>query len=467
MKFFDRAKIHIKAGNGGSGSASFRREKYVEFGGPDGGDGGKGGDVYLIGIDSLNTLVDYRFQQHFNAENGQSGMSANKTGKSGNDLYLKVPIGTEAISCDTNKVLCDITSVGQIFKIASGGRGGPGNVRFKSSTNRAPRKFGTGFEGEQIDIVLQLKLIANVGLIGMPNAGKSTLISNISQAKPKIADYPFTTLTPNLGMVKIFDKDYVFADIPGLIEHSHAGKGLGAEFLRHVQRCSVLVHIINCNENILNIYEKIRREMFLYDRSLFKKPEVIFINKKDILTETEISGKQKEIEEFIKNYPTINQKIMNECFGEVLNKSSDEGLNEGLNESVKYFKDKSKINEVFENEENGKNGENDKLEFFSDQIEKEIEKKFTLGDDKNQQKNEVSYKIENSQDNAKSNSDSKINKLSNNMVCKQNQSNEQSENSKQLENSTIPPKVIYGSALQKDLGDFFNVLYNTLNTTDE
>lgn len=453
MKFFDRAKIHIKAGNGGSGSASFRREKYVEFGGPDGGDGGKGGDVYLIGIDSLNTLVDYRFQQHFNAENGQNGMSANKTGRSGNDLYLKVPIGTEAISCDTNKVLCDITFVGQTFKIANGGRGGPGNVRFKSSTNRAPRKIGTGFEGEQIDIVLQLKLIANVGLIGMPNAGKSTLISKMSQAKPKIANYPFTTLTPNLGMVKIFDKDYVFADIPGLIEHAHMGKGLGAEFLRHVQRCSVLVHLVNCNEDILNTYEKIRREMFLYDKSLFKKPEVIFINKKDMLTEAEKIEKQKEIDEFIKNCPAINQKIINESTDRFSNQISND--NKLKKESTENFNDGS--NESVECDNN--------LKFFSDQnekeVKKEIEKKFILEDedDKNQQENEMSYEIENSQDN-------------------QNQSKEKSETlNKELENTTInaisastnttiSPKVVYGSALQKDLGDFFSIVYKILNITN-
>ena len=259
MKFLDQAKIYVKAGDGGSGSASFRREKFVEFGGPDGGDGGDGGSVILKAAENLNTLIDFRFQQHFKAERGHNGTGKKKSGRNGKDLVLKVPVGTQVFEEDNNTLIEDLKKIDQKLIIAQGGKKGLGNVRFKSSTNRAPRKKTAGTKGESFWIWLQLKVIADVGIIGMPNAGKSSLLSVLTKAKPKIANYPFTTIDPNLGVTNYNDKEITLADIPGLIEGAHEGTGLGDKFLRHIERCKSLIHLIDITEeNILENYLKIR-----------------------------------------------------------------------------------------------------------------------------------------------------------------------------------------------------------------
>ena len=290
MKFLDQTKIYVKAGDGGSGSASFRREKFVEFGGPDGGDGGNGGSVILLADENLNTLVDFRFQQHFKAERGQNGMGNKKSGKSGKDLILKVPIGTQVFEDDNNTLIEDLKKPGQKITVAKGGKKGLGNVRFKTSVNRAPRKKTNGGEGEKFWIFLQLKVIADIGIIGMPNAGKSSLLSVLTKAKPKIANYPFTTINPNLGVAS-YD-EVVIADIPGLIEGAHEGVGLGDKFLRHIERCKSLVHLIDITEsNILENYLKIRKELSKYSDLLIKKKEIIIFNKIDIINTNEINEK--------------------------------------------------------------------------------------------------------------------------------------------------------------------------------
>ena len=284
MKFLDQAKIYVKAGDGGSGSSSFRREKFIEFGGPDGGDGGDGGSVVLIAEENLNTLIDFRFQQHFEAGRGQNGMGKKKTGKAGKDLILKVPVGTQIFEEDNNTLIEDLKIVDQKIIVAKGGKKGLGNVRFKSSTNRAPRKKTDGSEGENFWIWLQLKVIADIGIIGMPNAGKSSLLSVLTKAKPKIANYPFTTLNPNLGVSSYSDKEVTIADIPGLIEGAHEGIGLGDKFLRHIERCKSLIHLIDITEeNILENYLKIRKELIKYSSDLLKKKEIILFNKIDII----------------------------------------------------------------------------------------------------------------------------------------------------------------------------------------
>ena len=301
MKFLDQAKIYVKAGNGGSGSASFRREKFVEFGGPDGGDGGNGGSVILVAESNLNTLIDFRFQQHFKGERGQNGMSKNKTGKDGRDLILKVPIGTQIFEEDNNTIIDDLKTAGQKMILAKGGKKGLGNVRFKTSTNRAPRKKTEGSKGESFCIWLQLKVIADIGIIGMPNAGKSSLLSALTKAKPKIANYPFTTLNPNLGVTSYSDKEITLADIPGLIEGAHEGVGLGDKFLRHVERCKSLVHLIDINnENLLSSYTKVREELSKYSKNLLKKKEVIIFNKIDLLNDDEVNEKVKSFKKEIK-----------------------------------------------------------------------------------------------------------------------------------------------------------------------
>ena len=288
MKFLDQAKINLKAGNGGSGSASFRREKYVEFGGPDGGDGGDGGSILFEAERNLNTLIDYRYSQHFKAENGKPGGKKNKTGANGKDLVLKVPIGTQIYEEDNNTRIYDFKKNNEKYLVASGGKGGLGNVRFKSSTNRAPRKKTDGKKGEEFWIWLQLKIIADVGIIGLPNAGKSSLLASLTRAKPKIANYPFTTINPNLGVTYYNNKEVTLADIPGLVEGAHKGIGLGDKFLRHIERCKILLHLIDVTENNLaKNYQKIRSELKSYDLSLSKKKEIIYFNKSD-LVETKI-----------------------------------------------------------------------------------------------------------------------------------------------------------------------------------
>ena len=292
MKFLDQAKINLKAGNGGSGSASFRREKFVEFGGPDGGDGGDGGSILFEAERNLNTLIDYRYSQHFKAENGKPGSKKNKTGANGKDLILKVPIGTQIYEEDNNTIIYDFKKNKDKYLVASGGKGGLGNVRFKSSTNRAPRKKTNGKNGEEFWIWLQLKIIADVGIIGLPNAGKSSLLAALTRAKPKIASYPFTTINPNLGVAYYNNKEVTLADIPGLVEGAHKGVGLGDKFLRHIERCKMLIHLVDVsNDNIAENYQKIRSELKNYDLSLSKKKEIIYFNKSDLVEKNKLKEK--------------------------------------------------------------------------------------------------------------------------------------------------------------------------------
>ena len=301
MKFLDQAKIYIKAGNGGSGSASFRREKFVEYGGPDGGDGGDGGSIIVESDRNLNTLIDFRYAQHFKAQNGKPGSKRNKTGGNGKDLILKVPTGTQIYEEDNNTLIYDFTKNKEKYLVASGGRGGLGNVRFKSSTNRAPRKKTNGKIGEEFWIWLQLKVIADVGIIGKPNAGKSSLLAALTRAKPKIANYPFTTINPNLGVTYYDGKEITLADIPGLVEGAHKGIGLGDKFLRHIERCKILLHLIDLSEDdLINSYKKIKLELSEYDKNLGKKKEIIFFNKSDLLKKDNIETKMKEFKSKIK-----------------------------------------------------------------------------------------------------------------------------------------------------------------------
>jgi len=292
MKFLDQAKIHVKAGDGGSGSASFRREKFIEFGGPDGGDGGHGGSIVFVVDKNLNTLIDFRYQQHFKAEKGKDGKGKKKTGKGGKNLILKVPIGTQIFEEDNNTLIEDLTNPEQKIVIASGGKGGLGNVRFKSSTNRAPRKKTDGNKGESFWIWLQLKVIADIGIIGMPNSGKSSLLSVLTSARPKIANYPFTTINPNLGVANYNNKEVTLADIPGLIEGAHEGVGLGDKFLRHIERCKNILHLIDItNEDLLENYSKVRKELLKYSNKLIKKREIIVFNKIDMISDEEVNKK--------------------------------------------------------------------------------------------------------------------------------------------------------------------------------
>jgi len=292
MKFLDQAKIYIKAGDGGAGAASFRREKFVEFGGPDGGDGGHGGSIIFVADKNLNTLIDFRYQQHFKAERGENGKGRKKTGKNGNDLILKVPVGTQIFEEDNNTLIEDLTKHEQKIVLANGGKYGLGNVRFKSSTNRAPRKKTKGSEGESFWIWLQLKVIADIGIIGMPNAGKSSLLSVLTAAKPKIANYPFTTINPNLGVAYYNNKEITLADIPGLIEGAHDGAGLGDKFLRHIERCKSVLNLIDITDkNPLENYFKVRKELSKYSNKLSKKNEIIVFNKIDMIKEEEMNQK--------------------------------------------------------------------------------------------------------------------------------------------------------------------------------
>ena len=303
MKFLDQAKIYIKAGNGGSGSASFRREKFIEFGGPDGGDGGDGGSVIIESDRNLNTLIDFRYSQHFKAQHGKNGSKRNRTGANGENLILKVPLGTQIYEEDNNTLIYDFTKNKERYLVASGGKGGLGNVRFKSSVNRAPKKKTNGKNGEEFWIWLQLKVIADIGIIGKPNAGKSSLLSALTRAKPKIANYPFTTLNPNLGVTYYDRKEVTLADIPGLVEGAHKGIGLGDKFLRHIERCKVLLHLIDLSENNLEkTYKEITKELSSYDKKLSKKKEIIFFNKSDLFDNDEI---KKKLENFKKK---INAK---------------------------------------------------------------------------------------------------------------------------------------------------------------
>ena len=298
MKFLDQAKVYIRSGDGGAGAVSFRHEKFLEFGGPDGGDGGRGGDVWAVAVDGLNTLIDYRYQQHFKAKTGTHGMGRNMTGAKGADVILKVPVGTQIFEEDNETLICDLTEVGQKFCLAKGGNGGFGNLHFTTSTNRAPRRANPGLEGVERTIWLRLKLIADCGLVGLPNAGKSTFLASVTAAKPKIADYPFTTLHPHLGVVRIDGREFVLADIPGLIEGAHEGVGIGDRFLGHVERCQVLLHLVSAQEeDVSKAYQIIRDELEAYGHGLSEKPEVVALSQVDILDEETKLQKQKQLEQ--------------------------------------------------------------------------------------------------------------------------------------------------------------------------
>jgi GTP-binding protein len=296
MKFLDLCKVYIRSGGGGSGCVSFRREKFIEFGGPDGGDGGKGGSVWVEAVDGLNTLIDFRYQQHFFAKSGQPGMGSQRTGKTGEDIVLKVPVGTEILDEDEETILADLTAVGQRVLLAKGGNGGWGNLQFKSSTNRAPARANSGQEGVERTIWLRLKLIADAGLVGLPNAGKSTFLASVSNARPKIADYPFTTLVPNLGVVGIDGHEFVMADIPGLIEGASEGAGLGVQFLAHVERCSVLLHLVDgTSETVAEDYQTIITELEAYAEELGDKPRITALTKIDALDEETLAERFAEL----------------------------------------------------------------------------------------------------------------------------------------------------------------------------
>ena len=297
MKFLDYAKVHIRSGSGGGGCVSFRREKFVEFGGPDGGDGGRGGDVWAEAVEGLNTLIDFRYQQHFFAKNGQPGMGRQRTGKDGDDIVLRVPVGTEILDEDEETVIADLTEGGQRVLLAQGGNGGWGNLHFKTSTNQAPRRANPGQEGVERTLWLRLKLIADVGLLGLPNAGKSTFLAATSNARPKIADYPFTTLHPNLGVVGVDDVEFVVADIPGLIEGAHEGRGLGDQFLGHVERCSVLLHLVDgTSEGVAADWQTIIHELEAYGGVLAGKPRITAMNKIDALDDAERAERTAALE---------------------------------------------------------------------------------------------------------------------------------------------------------------------------
>ncbi len=321
MKFLDQAKIFIKSGDGGNGCVAFRREKYIEFGGPNGGNGGRGGDVIFEAVPNLNTLIDFRYRQHFKAEKGRDGSGRDCTGAKGQNLIIKVPVGTEIVADDGETVIKDMTVPYERFTIAKGGDGGFGNAMYKSSTNQAPRRADPGWPGEEMWVWLRLKIIADVGLLGFPNAGKSTFLSAVTAARPKIADYPFTTLHPNLGIARIDDDEMLIADIPGIIEGAHEGIGLGDKFLRHVERCAVLLHIIDgTEEDVAGRYKAIRRELKLYSTKLQEKPELVVLNKIDALTPEDTAAKVKALQKACRRKPMTMSAVSHEGTKEVLRK---------------------------------------------------------------------------------------------------------------------------------------------------
>jgi GTP-binding protein len=292
MKFLDQAKIFLKSGDGGAGSMSFRREKYIEYGGPDGGDGGKGGDVVVECVANLNTLIDFRYQQHFKGETGHHGSGRNRTGGGGNDVVIRVPVGTQILTEDKEEVVADLTTAGETVVLLKGGDGGFGNAHYKTSTNQAPRRADPGWPGQELWVWLRLKLIADAGLLGLPNAGKSTFLGAVTRARPKIGDYPFTTLHPNLGVAAVGGEEFIIADIPGLIEGAHEGAGLGDRFLGHIERCRVLLHLVDgTEEDVAESYRVVREELRLYGGGLIDKPELIALNKCDSLTPDQIEKK--------------------------------------------------------------------------------------------------------------------------------------------------------------------------------
>jgi GTP-binding protein len=306
MKFLDQAKIYIKSGAGGNGCVSFRREKFIEFGGPNGGDGGKGGDVWVECVQNLNTLIDYRYQQHFSAQNGTPGMGQNRAGPNGRDCIIKVPPGTQVFAEDGETLLADLTEPGARARLAKGGNGGFGNAHFKSATNQAPRHANPGQPGEELTIWLRLKLIADAALVGLPNAGKSTFLATVSAAKPKIADYPFTTLHPNLGVVRAGDVDFVLADIPGLIEGASEGAGLGDRFLGHIERCRVLLHLVDAtSQDVASDYKTVRRELKAYGSGIDKKKEIVALSKIDALDENTLAERRDALKKAARKTPLL------------------------------------------------------------------------------------------------------------------------------------------------------------------
>jgi GTPase len=319
MKFLDEAKVYIRSGDGGNGCMSFRREKFIEFGGPNGGDGGRGGDVVAVAVEGLNTLIDYRYQQHHTAQNGRPGMGKDRHGASGADIVVKVPVGTQIYEEDGETLLADLTEAGQRVVLAKGGNGGFGNAHFKSSTNRAPRHANPGQPGEERTIRLRLKLIADAGIVGLPNAGKSTFLAAVSAARPKIADYPFTTLHPQLGVVGIDGREFVLADIPGLIEGAHEGLGLGDRFLGHVERCRALLHLVDgTGEHAGKAYRGVRRELEAYGHGLAEKPEIVALSKVDALDEATLKEQMARLRRAAKRPPIA------------LSSSSGQGVQEAL-----------------------------------------------------------------------------------------------------------------------------------------
>jgi GTPase len=326
MKFLDEAKVYIASGAGGNGCVSFRREKFIEFGGPNGGDGGKGGDVVVEAVNGLNTLIDYRYQQHFKAQRGGNGMGKDRAGANGKDVVLKVPIGTQVYEEDGETLIADLTEVGERATLAKGGNGGFGNTHFKSSTNRAPRHANPGQPGEEGTIRLRLKLIADAGLIGLPNAGKSTFLAAVSAAKPKIADYPFTTLHPQLGVVKVDEREFVLADLPGLIEGAHEGAGLGDRFLGHTERCRVLLHLVDGTiEDAGAAYRTVRAELEAYGQGLSEKPEIVALSKADAMTSELVKAQSSKLKKASKKTPLV------------LSAQSGEGVQEALRALAKII----------------------------------------------------------------------------------------------------------------------------------
>jgi GTPase len=304
MKFLDQAKIYIRSGDGGAGSVSFRREKFIEFGGPDGGDGGRGGSVWVEAVNGLNTLIDYRYQQHFKAATGVHGMGRNRTGANSDDVVLKVPVGTQVFEEDNETMICDLTHIGQRFKLAQGGNGGFGNARFKSSTNQAPSHANPGLEGIERTVWLRLKLIADAGLVGLPNAGKSTFLASVTAARPKIANYPFTTLHPNLGVASVNGREFVIADIPGLIEGAHEGVGLGDRFLGHVERNRVLLHLVSAQEeDVAKAYKTVRKELKAYSKLLADKLEIVALSQIDTVDDETRDAKLAALKKAAKKTP--------------------------------------------------------------------------------------------------------------------------------------------------------------------
>jgi GTPase len=335
MKFLDQAKIYIRSGNGGAGCVGFRREKFIEFGGPDGGDGGRGGDVVAECVDGLNTLIDYRYAQHFKAETGHHGMGGQRTGARGKDIVLRLPRGTQIFDEDNHTLLLDLTQVGQREILAKGGDGGFGNLHYKSSTNRAPRRADKGWPGEERWIWLRLKLIADIGLVGLPNAGKSTFLSATSNARPKIADYPFTTLHPGLGVVKVGNREFVMADIPGLIEGAHEGAGLGTRFLGHVERCRALLHLVDgTQDDVSQAYKTVRAELRAYGGNLARKKEIVALNKIDAMSDEDMEAKRGQLEK-------ASRKTVHLISG-----VSGRGVRELLSELMKLVDSQTRAKEV-------------------------------------------------------------------------------------------------------------------------